>query len=210
MEIQYYGGNCVKISTKKVSIVIDDNIKELGGTQVSKPTDIVLTTSRAAKGAKQVGQIIIDGPGEYEISNASIIGIAARAHIDEDDKKNATIFKVVVDDVRIAVVGHIYPDLSEEQLENIGVVDILIIPVGGHGFTLDTVGALKVIKKIEPKIIIPTNYDDTKLTYPVPAVNLEDALKGLSMEPKETVPKLKIKGADLLTDQAQLVVLERQ
>lgn len=210
MEIQYYGANCVKISTKKASIVIDDNIKELGGTQVSKPTDIVLMTTRVAEGSKQVGQIVIDGPGEYEVSNVSISGIAAQAHIDEESKRNATIYKIVADDVRIAVVGHIYPDLDEEQLEAIGVVDILVVPVGGHGFTLDTVGALKVIKKIEPKIIIPTNYSDAHLNYPVPAISLEDALKGLSMEPKEIVPKLKIKGTELLTDQAQLIVLERQ
>ena len=209
MEIQYYGGNCIKISTKKASIVIDDNLKDLGGSQVSKPTDIVLQTTRLTD-KKPAAQLLIDGPGEYEASNASIVGVAARAHMDEEGKKSAAIYKIVADDVRVAVVGHIYPELTEEQLETIGVVDILVVPVGGHGFTLDSVGALKVIKMVEPKIIIPTNYSDSKLTYPVPAVSLEEALKGLSMEPKETLSKLKVKGTELLTDQAQLVVLERQ
>ena len=107
------------------------------------------------------------------------------------------------------MLGHIYPDLNETQLEELGRVDVLIIPVGGNGYTLDSLGALKLIKKIEPKIVIPTQYADKALKYEVPAQNLEDALKGLTMEPKETVPKLKIKPGDF-DDTTSLVVLERQ
>ena len=209
MEIQYYGGNCIKLTTKKAAIVIDDNLKELGASQVAKPTDIQLFTSRIT-GAAPKAKLTIDGPGEYEVSNVSISGLAVRAHIDEKDMLNATIYTIVADGVRIAVIGHVYPSLNETQLESIGVVDVLIVPVGGHGFTLDTVGALKVIKQIEPKIIIPTQYSVKGLNYPVPAISLDDAIKGLIMEPKETVSKLKIKATDLLGEQAQLIVLEPQ
>jgi L-ascorbate metabolism protein UlaG (beta-lactamase superfamily) len=209
MEIQYYGGNCIKITTKKASVVIDDNLKELGGSEVAKPTDIQVFTTRLID-SEPKAKLAIDGPGEYEASNISISGVAARAHVDEKDMLNATMFKIVADNVRVAVIGHVYPEISEAQLEAIGVVDVLIIPVGGHGFTLDTVGALKMIKKIEPKIIIPTQYAVKGLEYPVPAISLEEALKGLIMEPKETVSKLKLKAADLLSEQTQLVVLERQ
>lgn len=209
MEIQYFGGNCVKITTKKASVVVDDNLKDLGGSSISKPTDIILSTTRLEK-AEPKAVLVVDGPGEFEASNVSVSGVGARAHMDEEGKMNATMYKIVADDVRIAVVGHIYPDLSEEQLEALGMIDVLVIPVGGHGFTLDAIGAQKVIKKIGPKLVIPTQYADSKLNYPVPAVSLADALKELAMEPKETVAKLKIKGTELLTDQAQLIVLERQ
>ena len=209
MEIQYFGGNCIKVITKKATVLIDDNIKELGGSEIAKSSDIQLFTSRLTEQSHK-GALIIDGPGEYEASNVSISGIAARAHVDETDMNNATIYKIVADNVRVAVIGHIYPDLKESQLEAIGIVDVLIVPVGGHGFTLDTVGALKVIKQIEPKIIIPTQYEVKGLTYPVPAISLEESLKGLVMEPKETVSKLKLKAGDLLSEQMQLIVLERQ
>lgn len=191
-------------------MVIDDNLKELGGTTISKPTDIILSTTRLTEGDEPKAVLAVDGPGEFEASNVSVSGVAARAHMDEEGKLNATMYKIVADDVRIAVVGHIYPDLSDEQLEALGMIDVLVVPVGGHGFTLDAVGAQKVIKKIGPKLVIPTQYADSKLDYPVPAVTLADALKELAMEPKETVAKLKIKGTELLTDQAQLIVLERQ
>lgn len=209
MEIQYYGGNCLKISSKKATVVVDDNVKSLGASDVAKPGDIVLYTNQL--GSAKDPKFVIARPGDYEVSDVAITGIATRSHMDEEGKQSATMYRIVADDVRVAVVGHIHPDIGESELEALGTIDILVVPVGGHGFTLDPIGANKVIKEIEPKIIIPTQYDDKKLTYEVPAVSLEEAVKGLAMEPKETVPKLKIKGtAELAADQAQLIVLERQ
>jgi L-ascorbate metabolism protein UlaG (beta-lactamase superfamily) len=66
-----------------------------------------------------------------------------------------------------------------------------------------------VIKKIEPKIVIPTHYDDKALNYEVPQIALVDAVKSLGMEPKETLAKFKPKPADF-SDTTQLIVLERQ
>ena len=208
MDIQYYGGNCVRISTKKATLVIDDNIAALGGSDVARAGDIVAFTGASSK--TKDPRFVVALPGDYEIADMSINGVAARAHMDEDKATSGTMYRVVIDDIRIAVVGHIFPKLTEAQLEALGTIDILFIPVGGHGFTLDTVGALEVIKEIDPKIIIPTQYADSKLTYEVPALTLEDALKGLGMEPKDTLPKLKVKAAELLSDQPQLIVLERQ
>lgn len=206
MDIQFYGANCVTFTTKHARVVVDDNMSELGGKPVAKAGDIQLFT--AAHGASATGaKIVIDTPGEYEASGVSVYGIAARAHIDEQGQKNATIYKLIIDDVKIVVTGHIYPDLSDKQLEQIGMIDIMIVPVGGNGYTLDSVGALKLIKKVEPKLVIPTHYDTKGLNYPVPQQSLADALKGLAMEPKETVSKLKVKLAEL-NDTTQLVVLE--
>jgi L-ascorbate metabolism protein UlaG (beta-lactamase superfamily) len=81
--------------------------------------------------------------------------------------------------------------------------------VGGNNYTLDGAGALKVIKQIEPKIIIPTHYADSRLKYPVPQAELTEALKGLGMEAFENTPKYRPKLAEL-TDTAHLIVLERQ
>ena len=208
MELQYYGGNCVRLSTKKANIIIDDNLIELGGKTVTKAGDIALFTGPHGEPGADV-KLVIDQPGEYEVSDVSIQGVAARAHIDEEGKKSTVMYRLLADDIRIAVLGHIYPYLSDDQLESLGTIDILIIPVGGNGYTLDPVGALEVIKKIEPKIVIPTHYADGKLKYPVPAVSLEEAIKGLSMEPKETVEKLKVKGGELFGESTQLIVLNK-
>ncbi len=208
MEIQYYGGNCVRLSTKKANIIVDDNLAELGLRSVTKSDDVAIYTGVHSDPVADV-RIIIDQPGEYEVGNISIQGVGARAHVDEAGLAS-TIYKIVGDDIRVAIVGHVYPELSDVQLENLGMIDVLIIPVGGSGYTLDGVGALKLIRKIEPKIIIPTHYADKALKYEVPQASLTDALKELSMEPKDTVEKLKLKSGELLGESNQLIILERQ
>ncbi len=205
MEIQYYGANCVRIVTKKATIVVDDLT---GG--VAKSGDIVLFTGEHGNKLKAEVKIEIDQAGEYEVSDASIQGITARSHLEQAGDQSVTIYKIIGDDLRIAVMGHIYPELSDEQLESLGTIDVLIIPVGGGGYTLDAIGALKLIKEIEPKIIIPTHYADTEINYEVPQASLADVLKEISMEPKETVPKLKLKANELLGESNQLIILERQ
>jgi L-ascorbate metabolism protein UlaG (beta-lactamase superfamily) len=134
--------------------------------------------------------------------------LAARGHTDEPGSHSATMFKLVVGDQSVLITGHIYPELSEGQLEVIGMVDLLFVPVGGNGYTVDPIGALKLIKEIEPKLVVPTHYNDKALKFPVPQQELAQALQELAMEPKETVAKLKLKPTDL-TDLTQLIILEK-
>jgi L-ascorbate metabolism protein UlaG (beta-lactamase superfamily) len=208
MEIEFYGANCFKITHKKAAIVIDDNLEKLGAKTIAKEDDVVLFTRNDLK-SQIKAKLTFDQPGEYEVSNISVTGIAARSHLEDEGGKGATMYKIAADDVKIAAVGHIYPDLSDDQLEALGMVDILLIPVGNTGYTLDATGALKVIKKIEPKLVIPSHYDDKKLKFEVPQQGLDEAIKTLAMEPKETVAKLKVKPAEF-GEGTQLVILERQ
>jgi L-ascorbate metabolism protein UlaG (beta-lactamase superfamily) len=207
MDIQFYGGNCIVLSTKHARVVIDDTLTDLGTKSVARAEDIALFTGPHGIPAV-TPKIMIDQPGEYEVSGVSIYAIPARAHMDEDKQRNATMYKLMIDDVRVLVTGHVYPELSDVQLETIGMVDVMLVPVGGNGYTLDGVGALKLIKKVEPKLVIPTHYDDKSLHFPVPQQDLEQALKGLAMEPKETVAKLKLKVGEL-SEGTQLIIVEK-
>lgn len=206
MELQYFGGNCIKITTKHGSVVCDDNLIELGAKSITKPDDILLVTSQNISSANS--KLKLDMPGEYEVSGISIKGIAARAHLDAEGK-NSTIFKVIAGDISVGLVGHIYPELNEDQLEQLGQTDVLIVPVGGNGYTLDGIGALKIIRKIEPRIVVPVHYSSQGLNYPGPQASLEDALKSISMEPADTVDKLKLKPADI-PEVTQLIVINKQ
>jgi L-ascorbate metabolism protein UlaG (beta-lactamase superfamily) len=208
VELQYYGANCLRLSAKKAQIVIDDNLAKLGLKTVTKPTDISLRTNKMFPEHKD-SAFRAEMPGEYEIAGVVVNGIAARAHMDEEGKKTAVIYTVQADDTKVVVMGHIYPELSEDQLEQIGLVDVAIVPVGNSGYTLDGIGALKVIKQIEPKVVIPTHYADKAIKYEVPQADLADGVKALGMEVAETVAKFKIKPAEL-SDTAKLIVLERQ
>jgi L-ascorbate metabolism protein UlaG (beta-lactamase superfamily) len=206
MDMQFYGANCISLTNRQVRLVIDDNLTDLGGKSIIKEGDVVLFTG-AHSSTNKPAKIIIDKPGEYESQGVFIYGIAARGHMEETGKMSSTIYKIMSDDLDILVVGHVYPELSDSQLEAIGTIDVMITPVGGNGYTLDSVGALTLIKKIEPKLVIPAYYDDKSLKFPVPVASLEDALKNLPMEVKESTQKLRIKSTDL-SDVTQLVVLE--
>jgi L-ascorbate metabolism protein UlaG (beta-lactamase superfamily) len=207
MDLQYFGANCVMLSNRDIRVVIDDDLAAHGGKTVLKAGDIALFTGEEPVSLPDT-KINIDRPGEYEVSNVSITGIPARAHMDEAGKLSATMYKVEVGDMRFLFTGHIYPELTEDQLETIGLVDVMVVPVGGNGYTLDGVGALKLIKEVEPKLVIPTHYDEKTLKFEVPQQTLEQAISSLGMEVKETVPKLKLKNTDL-AEVTELVVLER-
>ena len=207
MELQFYGANCVSTTHKGTRIVIDDNLAELGAKAITKPGDVALFTGphAGAGGAR----LVFDAPGEYEVADTSVIGIPARLHTEEEGGLGATMFKLITGELSVLITGHVYPELNDTQLEAIGVIDLLVVPVGGNGYTVDPVGALKLIKAIEPKLVVPTHYADKALKYPVPQQDLAHALKEMAMEPKETVTKLKLKPSEL-SDVTQLVILEKQ
>lgn len=209
MDVQFYGANALRLSNKKASLIFDDNLAELGQKSVTKAGDIALFTAAQHPAPAVETKLMIDYPGEYEVSGVSVRGIAARAHTDEEGQKSAVIYRLIADDLRIVILGHVHPNLNEDQLEAIGTTDVLFVPVGGNGYTLDAIGALELIRKIEPKLVVPTHFDDTKLKFPVPQTPLAEAIKVLSMESREPVDKLKLKASDL-PETAQLVVLERQ
>ena len=207
MDVQFYGANCITVTIGNARVVIDDNLASLGGKSVTKPGDIALFTHAPETMPADV-KLVIDRPGEYEASDISIYGVQARAHMDEDKQRSATMYKLIAKDLKLLVTGHVFPKLSESELEEIGTIDVVVIPVGGNGYTLDPVGALELIKELEPKLIIPTYYADDKLNFPMPAQTLEQALQGLGMEPKERTSKLKLKHSEF-AEGMQLVVLEK-
>lgn len=207
MELQFYGANCIKIASKKASIVIDDNLATYGLKPVASSKDIVLTTGVAE--LPKEAHFTVGQPGEYEVSEISIEGIPARSHMDEEGKFSTIMYRITVGDLRIVVTGHIHPDLTDVQLEALGTVDILFIPVGGNGYTLDGLGAHKVIKEIEPKVVVPTHYEDAKFNFEVPQTPLDEALKIIAMEPADQLDSIKMKNFEL-GEGTKLIILNRQ
>jgi L-ascorbate metabolism protein UlaG (beta-lactamase superfamily) len=207
MDMQYFGGNCLVLSSKGSRIVIDDTLAQLGAKSITKQGDVVLFTGPHNDVSVET-RLLVEGPGEYESQDLSIIGVAARGHMDEPGTKKMTIYKVITNDVSYLFVGHVYPELDDQQLETIGMVDVMCVPVGGNGYTLDAHGALQLIKHIEPKLVVPTHYADQALHYPVPQQDLEHVLKELGMEVRETTAKFRLKPGEI-TSTTQLEILSR-
>ncbi len=208
-EIEYKGGNCVVISSKKATIVVDPKISLVGLKDIKTKDEVELATETRFRVENSDARIIIDSPGEYEIGDFTIKGVAAVRHIDtEAQEKLSTVYRLECGDVRIAVVGNIAPKLSDEQLETIGVVDVLIIPVGGGGYTLDATSAASMVRQIEPKAIVPVHYAAAGLSYEVPQDSLETFVHELGA-PVEQVPKFKLKSAVALPPVATVFEVAR-
>ena len=195
MDIEYKGANCVVISTKNETVVIDPKLSHVGLKDIKLKKGVVVATQHDFVVTPDEG-LVVDGPGEYETMITAVKGTAAERLIDHDKSKQATVYKVVVGDVIFAVVGHIATPLSESQLEDLGVIDVAIVPVGGSGYTLDAHQAVSVIRELNPKVVIPTHYAESGVKYEVPQMGLEEFVKELGAD-HETTPKYKIKNGIL-------------
>lgn len=197
VEIEYNGGNAVNIATKKTKIYIDAGSLGVPTAKSSPKNNTQLTSEDRFVDEKATG-VTLNGPGEYEVGDFSIQGFAAQRHLDAADlPKSSAFFAIQAADLRVAYVGNVAPGINEQQQEGIGMVDVLIIPVGGGGYTLDAVAANAVIKQLEPRVIIPVHYADDSLLYEVPQEDFESISKVLGA-PVESMPKAKIKTAAAL------------
>jgi L-ascorbate metabolism protein UlaG (beta-lactamase superfamily) len=208
-EIEYKGAGSVIISTKEARVVVDPKLSLVGLKDVQTKGSVELLTEERFVINDEDAILVIDSPGEYGVDGFDITGISARRHIDhEGEAMAATIYRVVVGDNRIGIVGNIDKKLSDEQLEGLGVIDILILPIGGGGYTLDAVDAAKVIRMIDPKVVVPVHYADSALHYEVPQDELQLFIDELGA-PVETVSKYKVKQLAAVPNSLSVVVITR-
>jgi len=207
MELEYKGANCIVLKTKQATLVVDPNIAAQGLKNQDGKAVVQLAT-QPAMGVTPSDALLLDGPGEYEVSNISVRGVPVRLQTDTPEEGNrGTMYRIDTGEVALAVLGHCSTPLSEDQLEQLGVVDIVVVPVGGNGYTLDAHSAVQVVRQLDPKLVIPTHYADSEVAYEVPQMDLEPFVKELAATPEET-QKLKIKG-QITNETLGLVILQR-
>jgi len=208
-EIEYKGANCVVISTKKAKLIVDPKLSVVGLKDVSVKGSVELATEERFVVNDSDATLLIESPGEYGVAGFDIRGIAARRHIDSESQGLvSTIYRVEIGEARIGIVGNIDKKLSEEQLEKLGVLDILIVPIGGNGYTLDATDAASLVRSIDPKVVIPIHYADNSLKYEVPQDELKLFITELGV-PVETVPKYKLKQLPIVPATLSVVEITR-
>ena len=208
-DIEYKGGNTIVIATKKSKLITDPKLSLVGLKDMPTKDAVVLATEARFALNNEDALLNIEGPGEYELADFSIRGIATRRHLDSAEQGNhSTIYRVEVGDVRMAILGNIDGKLSEKLLEEIGVVDLVILPVGGNGYTLDATSAAHLIRAIDAKVVIPIHYADSSLSYEVVQDDLEVFKKEFGGEVEQT-PKLKVKSVSVLPTVQTIIELTR-
>lgn len=226
MQITWHGQSCFQINASSgknngVSIVIDPYGEELGLRIPKLEADIVLVTHnhfdhnnvKAVNPIKHQsengngGMLVITGPGEYEKNNVFVQGIPS-FHDKNNGKDRGinTCYTIEAEGVKICHLGDLgQGELTEEQVDEIGDVDVLMIPVGG-GSTIDAVGASKIVNQIEPRIVIPMHYALPKVKTKLDDV--EKFLKVMGKKGIEPQAKLTVKEKDLSGEETEIVILK--
>jgi len=213
MEITWLGQACFKLEGKDSTLVIDP-FDPTTGLKLPKSlsANLLLITHEHHDHNYRQGvsgnPYEINSPGEYEVAGATVTGITAF-----HDKKNGeergkiTIYLMEFEGIKICHLGDLGQDLSDDEIDKLGTVDILMIPVGST-YTIDGEEAAKIVGEIEPKIVIPMHYK-------IPGVNTPLELEPVDKFQKkfegkvEQEDKLKIKAANL-PQELKVVVLKSQ
>ena len=196
MDIISLGDGLVKLGGRNLQMVVGPKLPDkLSGIDVVALTQSSQTSTEV---------MVLDTPGEYEVGGILVTGIAAKLHTDSDGR-GGVIYAVQADDVNVVILANVAPTLSNAQLEAMGQVDVLVIPVGGHGLTLDAPTAAAIVAQVEPKIVIPTHYDDGSSKYELLQDKVEVFLKELGATSQETT-KYKLATKDLPEETAVVIL----
>ena len=170
MVITWYGQSCFKIQSSDLVIVIDPFSKEIGLTPPRFRADIALATHQHHDHNNLESltgdPFVITGPGEYEVKGTYIHGIQTFHDAAQGQERGLnTIYLIEVENIRLLHMGDYGEEVVNDSqfLEQVGEVDILLVPVGGT-YTIDGQSAAKLTKDIEPRFVIPMHYKIPKLT----------------------------------------------
>jgi len=206
MIITYFGKQFFKIGQGEMTIAFNPVSKSSkSGISAHFGADIALSTINHSdyNGLEQLSHgervpFAIIGPGDYEVKEIFIKGLMSETTLGGKKYIN-TIYSLSVDNINIAFLGALSDsELSKEVREVIDSPDILFIPIGDKDL-LDAKASAKLASSLEPKMIIPMDYDD---------VSLKVFLKEIGEEKAEVVDKLTIRRKDLDGKEGEVVVLK--
>lgn len=209
MEITWYGHACFRLRDRTTTVITDPYDKTLGLSLPHPKADIVTISHDVPHHNYTAGLKgdfkVVDGPGEYEIGGIFITGIhlaSPKKHAAEASQNN--IYVVYIDDIAVCHLGDLSHVPTQNQVEDLGSIEVLMVPVGGQN-TLTAAQAAEVISLIEPYIVIPMHYHLPNLTVKLDPV--EKFLKEMGVTKADTLDTLKLTKAGL-PEETQIVLLE--
>ncbi len=198
MIITHFGREHFKLTVGDLTVAINPVSKDGKGKVAKYGADITLITSNHPdyNGAEQTEHgdkvpFVIRGAGEYEVKDIFIKGFNTVTKLMDGKKEKEyqnTSYVLTIDGIRVTFLGALTQTLSPEHKEIIDETDVLFIPVGEDGFLLNAYDAQKLAVSLEPKLVIPMDYNEQSLPI---------FLKEAGAEKVESVEKLTIKKKDI-------------
>jgi L-ascorbate metabolism protein UlaG (beta-lactamase superfamily) len=210
MEITWYGLTCFRLSERGLAAVVTDPYPPDVGLTFPRPRADVVTVSYDDPQCRHTSGVrgpfkLFDGPGEYEVGGVFVTGIATFA----DGKRGAsrglnTVFTFDFGGLTVCHLGRLGHVPTQSQVENLGTVNILLVPVGSGG-SLSPARASEVISLFEPSLVVPMYYKVRGLK--VSLGTLGRFLKEMGLEKVDSQEVLKVSRTSL-SEETRVVVLE--
>ena len=211
MTITWYGHSCFRLESKDLSVLIDPFSPEIG-LRPPKIKDAVVLVSHGHYDHNNIEGLpresfLAKGPGEYEIKGIFIRGIQSFHDKSQGQERGLnTIYSIKMEDMNLVHLGDFGQEKpSEEQIEKMGDVDILMIPIGGT-YTLNYKEAVEAIQEIESKIVIPMHYKIPGLKIDLDGP--EKFLKEMSLTPEKAEKVWKIQKKNLPVEEMKVVLFD--
>jgi L-ascorbate metabolism protein UlaG (beta-lactamase superfamily) len=162
VDIFWYGHSCFRIRSSSGFVVLDPYGKELGR-PLGRPTADLVTVSHDHAGHNNVKAIkgkpfVVDGPGEYEVKGIFVVGVRT-AHDGRKGEERGlnTAYCISVDGITVCHLGDLGHRPTQAQVEKIGDIDVLMIPVGGSS-TVGAALAAEIVSLLDASIVIPMHF----------------------------------------------------
>jgi L-ascorbate metabolism protein UlaG (beta-lactamase superfamily) len=211
MEITRNGYSCFTIKTKNATIVTDPFDPEHTGLPLPELKADVVTISHDHKGHNNSQAVkgdpkVLDWPGEYDIKGVFVISMSTFHNAKEEEDKGINIVNnFFIEDMYVCHLGDIGHVLTTDHVDELGQVDILLVPVG-EGNCINIKKAQEIIEKIEPRIVIPMHYAEPGLKRDdLKPVN--DFFKEIGIANPEQMEVLKITKKDLPQEDTRYILL---
>ncbi len=185
MKIKWLGHACFLITSDSGLKIITDpyqagfrNIINYG--PVNESPDIVTISHQHGDhnytGDLQGSPDIVQGAGKHLVKGIEFIGLHCyHDRASGQERGDNTIFSFIIDNVRICHCGDLGHPLDDSEVQSLGRVDVLLIPTGGPGATLELDEAMVLGEKLQPGVIIPMHFRNQKCSFP--RYGAEDLIK---------------------------------
>ena len=222
MVIIFYGEGCFKLQSGDFVILTDPIDSKTGLTPPRFKADIILKTltpipidnqlinpvrNSISNGANQSTNQLIFGPGEYNIKNINVTGFLLTK--ESSEKFFKTIYLLEMEGIKLCFLGHLSEIPEPTILEHLEKIDILFVPAGGPPF-LGQKLSVKIIKQLQPKIIVPCFFKIPSLKRPADKIELFlEEFNGPKTKQTEAQEKLVVKKKDLADiKKTEIIVLK--